>query len=54
MAGEPYPPDEESTAAARFPFDDLPAMSARMHDRITATLDDRPDTRFECAAGRIR
>jgi ADP-ribose pyrophosphatase YjhB (NUDIX family) len=47
LAGEPHPVDDESTDARWFPCAALPKMSARMHDRIAAALDDRADTRFE-------
>jgi ADP-ribose pyrophosphatase YjhB (NUDIX family) len=47
VAGEPHPADDESTDARWFALDALPEMSARMHDRITAALVNRSDTRFE-------
>jgi hypothetical protein len=49
IAGQPHPADDESTDARWLPLAALPQMSARMHDRITAALDGRVDTRFECS-----
>lgn len=49
IAGEPYPADDENTAAQWFPLAALPPMSERMHHRIATALDDRIDTRFEWA-----
>lgn len=43
LSGEPYPADDESTAAAWFGLDNLPPMSENMRRRITlsASEDDR-------------
>jgi ADP-ribose pyrophosphatase YjhB (NUDIX family) len=49
VTGEPHPADDESTDARWFALDALPEMSERMRDRLAAALDDREDTRFECA-----
>ncbi|MBS9533664.1 NUDIX domain-containing protein [Mycobacterium sp. M1] len=47
VAGEPYPADDESTAARGCALDALPEMPTHMHRRITAALGDEDTTRFE-------
>lgn len=52
VAGEPYPADDESTAARWCPLGGLPDMPERMRRRITAALDSGTATRFEWAGRR--
>jgi 8-oxo-dGTP pyrophosphatase MutT (NUDIX family) len=49
VGGEPHPADDETTAARWSAAGALPPMSAQMHARLAAALDDRADTRFEWA-----
>lgn len=45
-AGDPYPADGEATAAAFFPADALPEMSARHLEQVLVALADEPETRL--------
>ena len=47
LAGEPFPADDESTAAAWFDLDDLPPMTAHMRRRITLSANDDDRTVFD-------
>jgi 8-oxo-dGTP pyrophosphatase MutT (NUDIX family) len=46
VSGEPFPADGECTDARWFPRDALPAMGARMADRVAAGLSDEVAARF--------
>ena len=47
VAGQPYPADDESTAASWFALDAMPQMPAHMRQRITVALDGDGPARFE-------
>lgn len=47
VSGEPYPADGENTAAAWFPLDALPPVSAHMRERIMTAVEFDGTTRFE-------
>ena len=47
VSGEPFPADGENTAAAWFPLDALPELSADMSARIRIAVDGAEATRFE-------
>lgn len=47
LSGEPFPADDESTAAAWFDLDELPPMTADMLRRITLSANDDERTVFD-------
>jgi 8-oxo-dGTP pyrophosphatase MutT (NUDIX family) len=49
-AGEPAPADGENTEARWFPLDAMPELSADMHRRIQAAIDNDPQARFRRSA----
>lgn len=49
VSGDPHPADGENTAAAWFPVDDLPEMSADMRARIEVARTGTTATRFRAA-----
>lgn len=47
IAGEPHPADGENTEARWFAIDDMPEMSDRMIERITAALPEWGEAEFQ-------